>query len=85
MREFCVVPHGAGKNFLGALQHYIEGTLTRDRITNRISETNQFDMSAAFFFYERCQTLGIELIMVPKEVHGVDVHVYNQRICDLSR
>ena len=43
MREFCVVPHGAGKNFLGALQHYIEGTLTRDRITNRISESNLFD------------------------------------------
>ena len=43
MKEFCVVPHGAGKNFLGALQHYIEGTLTRDRITNRISETNLFD------------------------------------------
>ncbi len=43
MKEFCVVPHGAGKNFLGALQSYIVGVESRDRILARISETNLFD------------------------------------------
>ena len=43
MKEFCVVPHGAGKNFLGALQSYIVGSTPRHRITERITETNLFD------------------------------------------
>ena len=33
-------------------------------------QVNQFDMNAANFFMERCQKLGIELVMVPKEVRG---------------
>ena len=43
MKEFCVVPHGAGKNFLGALQSYIVGDLNRELIVARIQETNLFD------------------------------------------
>ena len=43
MREFCVLPHGAGKNFLGALQSYIVGELDRSLIESRIQESNLFD------------------------------------------
>ena len=43
MREFLAVPHGAGKNFLGALQSYIEGNTRREQILARIGETNLFD------------------------------------------
>ena len=43
MREFCVLPHGAGKNFLGAIQSYIVGELDRSLIESRIQESNLFD------------------------------------------
>ena len=43
MKEFCAVPHGAGKNFLGALQSYITGELDRSLIVSRIQENNLFD------------------------------------------
>ena len=43
MREFCLYPHGAGRNFLGALQHVIQGQESVNQIENLISNSNLFD------------------------------------------
>ena len=43
MKEFNVVPHGAGKNFLGALQVYITGDIKRQELIDRIAGDNLFD------------------------------------------
>jgi len=43
LREFNVIPHGAGKNFLGALQDVIKGVETVKNIEKQIKINNLFD------------------------------------------
>jgi len=43
MREFSLYPHGAGRNFLGALQQAIQGVASTNDIRNKISNSNLFD------------------------------------------
>lgn len=43
MREFNIIPHGAGKNFLGAIQDVIKGVETVQQIEKAIKGTNLFD------------------------------------------
>jgi hypothetical protein len=43
MREFSLYPHGAGRNFLGALQQTIRGSVSTDTIRKQISNNNLFD------------------------------------------
>jgi len=58
MREFNVIPHGAGKNFLGAIQTVIKGKEKVHHIENLIKDNNLFDAIYAPFhfnpnFYDR--------------------------------
>ena len=43
MREFSLYPHGAGRNFLGALQTVVRGSETVEQIKNKINSDNLFD------------------------------------------
>ena len=43
MREFSIIQHGAGKNFLGALQTVIKGKETVKNIEKQIDTNNLFD------------------------------------------
>mgnify|MGYP001600081097 FL=1 len=43
MREFNIIPHGAGKNFLGAIQDVIKGVETVQHIEKAIKGNNLFD------------------------------------------
>ena len=43
MREFNVIPHGAGKNFLGAIQDVVKGIETIKNVEKQIEINNLFD------------------------------------------
>ena len=43
MREFNIIPHGAGKNFLGAIQDVIKGVETVQHIEKAIKGNTLFD------------------------------------------
>jgi len=43
MREFNIIPHGAGKNFLGAIQDVIKGVETVKNVEKQIKINNLFD------------------------------------------
>ena len=51
MREFNVIPHGAGKNFLGAIQDVIKGVETVKNIEKQIKINNLFDGIYAPFHF----------------------------------
>ena len=60
MREFNVIPHGAGKNFLGAIQQVIRSKEKVYQIERLIKDSNLFDGIYAPFhfnpnFYDRTE------------------------------